>query len=52
MGVSYRPGGVYSVLKRLGCSPKVPRGLHDKADIDAQRAWKKGGSETPLPKRG
>ena len=51
-GVSYKLGGVYGLLKRLGCSPKVPRGLHDKADVDAQRAWKKGGSETLLPERG
>ena len=51
-GVSYKPGGVYSLLKRLGCSPKVPRGLHEKADLDAQGSWKKGGSETPLPERG
>ena len=40
--VSYKPGGVYSLLKRLGCSPKVPRAFHEKADVDAQRVWKKG----------
>ena len=32
--VSYKPGGVYSLLKRLGCSPKVPRAFHEKADVD------------------
>ena len=26
--MSYRSGSVYSLLERLGCSPKVPRGLH------------------------
>ena len=36
--VSYN--GVYSLLHRLGCSPKVPRGLHEKADVLAQSpAW-------------
>ena len=39
--VSYKPGGVYSLLKRLGCSPKVPRAFHEKADLDVQRVWKK-----------
>ena len=41
-GVSYRPGSVYSLLARLGCSPRVPRGLHEKADVRAQESWKKG----------
>ena len=50
-GVSYRAGSVYGLLKRLGCNPKVPRGRHEKADVDAQRSWKKGGSVTPLPAR-
>ena len=36
--VSYKPGGVYSLLKRLGYSPMVPRGRHEKADVDAQRS--------------
>ena len=43
-GVSFRPGSVYSLLARLGCSPRVPRGLHEKADVGAQESWKKGGS--------
>ena len=50
-GVSYKPGGVYSLLHRLGCSPKVPRGLHEKADVLAQKSWKKGGLVSPLPER-
>ena len=50
-GVSYRLGGVYGLLRRLGCRPKVPRGVHEKADAAGQRAWKKGGSVAPLPAR-
>ena len=41
-GVRYRPGGLYSLLKRLRCRPKVPRPLHAKANLAAQAAWKKG----------
>ena len=44
-GVSYTPGSVYSLLARLGCSPRVPRGLHEKADVGLQESWKKGASE-------
>lgn len=43
-GVTYRQGGVESLLERLQCAPKVPRPLHQKADLAAQEAWKKGGS--------
>ena len=43
-GVSFRPGRVYSVLARLGCSPRVPRGLHKKADLREQESWKRGDS--------
>ena len=43
-GVSYKPGSVYSLLSRLGCSPKVPRSRHEKADLAAQESWKKGAS--------
>ena len=50
-GVSYKLGGVYSLLGRLGCSPKVPRGLHEKAYVVAQESWKKGGLASPLPVR-
>ena len=31
-GVTYKMGGIYSLLHRLRCSPKVPRPLHAKAD--------------------
>lgn len=41
-GVSYRPKGMYTVLQRIRCRPKVPRPIHVKADPDAQAAWKKG----------
>jgi transposase len=43
-GVTYRQGGAQSLLERLRCAPKVPRPLHEKADLAAQEAWKKGGS--------
>lgn len=50
-GVSYTPGSVYSLLARLGCSPRVPRGLHEKADLRKQELWKKGVSERRLEER-
>ena len=43
-GATYTVAGVYSLLKRLRCAPKVPRPLHAKADIERQDARKKGGS--------
>ena len=43
-GVTYRPGGVYDLLGRLRCHPKVPRPLHERADLATQEAWQKGGS--------
>jgi len=42
-GVSYTEGGMYSLLARLRCAPKVPRPLHEKANLEEQEAWKKGG---------
>ncbi len=47
-GVEYTEGGMYALLGRLRCAPKVPRPVHDKADPRAQARWKKGGSRTPL----
>ena len=52
LGVSYRPKGVYRLLKRLGCRPKVPRPIHEKADPAAQAAWKGGASRQPSAPRG
>ena len=42
--VSYTEGGMYALLHRLRCAPKVPRPVHEKADHVAQARWKKGGS--------
>jgi transposase len=42
--VMYTLGGVYSLLERLRCGPKVPRPLHAKTDEATQEAWKKGAS--------
>ena len=41
-GVRFKGNSIYSVLDRLGCSPKVPRGQHEKADVRAQKLWKRG----------
>src|SRR5207249_11943153 len=43
-GVAYTAGGMYALLGRLRCAPKVPRPVHAKADRLAQARWKKGGS--------
>ena len=46
-GVSYTEGGMYALLGRLRCAPKVPRPVHEKTDQLAQARWKKGGSPPP-----
>src|SRR5215212_2907913 len=46
-GVRYTEGGMYALLHRLGCAPKVPRPVHEKVDHLAQARWKKGGSPRP-----
>jgi transposase len=48
-GACYTVGGVYSLMKRLRCSPKVPRPVHAKANPELQAAWKKGGWSKPWP---
>src|SRR5436190_1762872 len=50
--VSYRPKGIYRLLKRLECRPKVPRPIHEKANLAEQAAWKKGGSPRRSGPRG
>ena len=42
-GVSYTEGGMYALLGRLRCAPKVPRPVHEQTDHLAQARWKKGG---------
>ena len=50
-GVRFKGNSIYSVLERLGCSPKVPRPRHEKADLNAQERWKKGGLAVPFGER-
>jgi transposase len=50
-GVRYRPGGLASLLERLQCAPKVPRPVHEKADLAEQDRFKKGGSRMPSRRR-
>jgi transposase len=45
--VSYTEGGMYALLGRLRCAPKVPRPVHEQTDQLAQARWKKGGSHKP-----
>ena len=51
-GVTYTEGGAYSLMRRLQCSPKVPRPLHAKADEEQQASWKKGGLDLRLHRPG
>jgi transposase len=51
-GVTYKVGGIYSLMHRLRCAPKVPRPIHAKTDQEQQASWKKGGSTKPLRKLG
>ena len=46
-GVAYTEGGMYALLARLRCGPKVPRPVHAKADPRAQAQWKGGASRRP-----
>ena len=47
--VSYTVGGVYTLLARLQCNPKVPRPINPKADLKQQEDWKGGASGMPSP---
>ncbi len=47
-GVSYRPGGLATLLARLQCAPKAPRPLRAKADLEAQERFHKGGLPPPI----
>jgi transposase len=44
-GVTYTEGGMYSLLERLRCKPKVPRPIHEKANLAEQKGWKGGDSQ-------
>lgn len=46
-GVQHRLKGVYRLLARLGCRPKVPRPHNPRSTEVEQAAWQKGGSPTP-----
>jgi transposase len=42
-GVQYTRGSMYSLLARLHGGKKVPRPLAEKASLEGQEQWKKGG---------
>lgn len=46
-GVGYGYKGLYSLLRRLGVRPKVPRPQAAQADPAAQEAWKRGAVRAP-----
>jgi len=46
-GAVYTRSGMHQLLRRLHCKPKIPRPLAEKADLETQAAWKKGGAATP-----
>lgn len=50
-GVTYRPKGIYGLLRRVRCRPKAPRPIHAKADPQAQEAWKGGAAPQPCGQR-
>jgi transposase len=43
-GVHYTHKGIYPLLARLGCHPKVPRPFNPRSTPEEQAEWKKGGS--------
>jgi putative transposase len=46
-GAVYTVSGMHQLLRRLRCTPKVPRPLAEKASLEEQAAWKKGGASPP-----
>jgi transposase len=51
-GVHYTYWGMRSLFRQLELTPKVPRPLAEKASLEAQEAWKRGGLPTPSAPRG
>src|SRR5918999_4035501 len=50
-GVTYRPKGIYGLLRRVRCHPKIPQPIHAQADPPAQEAWKRGLRHRPPNRR-
>jgi hypothetical protein len=50
--VTYQPGGLAHLLRRLRGHPKVPRPLREQADLEAQEGGKKGAlaKRSPAPR--
>ena len=46
-GVQYRLKGIYRLLARLGCHPKVPRPYNPRRTAAELAAWTKGGLPPP-----
>jgi transposase len=46
-GTTYTISGMHQLLRRLRCKPKIPRPLAEKASLEDQEAWKKGGAPMP-----
>ncbi len=51
-GVTYTMSGIYNLMIRLRCAPKVPRPIHAKANQEEQISWKKGDSKRLFPRQG
>ena len=51
-GVRYPYWGMRSLLRQLKLTAKVPRPLAEQASLEAQEAWKGGGSPRPSPRGG
>jgi transposase len=51
-GAAYTDSGMHQLLRRLRCKPKVPRPLAERADPQAQDAWKGGAVPRRSPQPG